>query len=102
MHGQYSLRGKRVWVAGHRGLVGSAVVRQLANKDCSVLTVSRDDVDLRCQQQVDNWMRENRPEAVFLCAAKVGGIVANANEPADFLTDNLLIEANIIKAAFEN
>ena len=95
----YSLNGKRVWVAGHRGMVGSALVRRLKTEDCELLTVSREDVDLTCQSEVDRWMEENRPQAIFLAAAKVGGILANDSHPADFLWDNLAIEANIINAA---
>jgi len=95
----YSLDGKRVWVAGHRGLVGSALVRQLASRSCEILTASRTEVDLKDRQQVDRWMRQHRPQAIFLAAAKVGGIHANDTRPAEFLYDNLLIEANVIDAA---
>ena len=95
----YALRGKRVWVAGHHGMVGSAIVRRLATEDCHVLAVSRERVDLRRQEQVENWMEEARPQAVFLAAAKVGGILANDSRPAEFIYDNLAIEANIIEAA---
>ena len=98
----YSLAGKRVWVAGHRGMVGSAIVRRLAAEKCDILTVSRSEVDLKQQTSVDTWMAKTRPEAVFLAAAKVGGILANDTYPADFLYDNLMIEANIIAAAFRN
>jgi GDP-L-fucose synthase len=97
--GHYDLRGKRVWVAGHRGMVGSAIVRCLASEDCEVLTVGRDTVDLRDQAGVLAWMQANRPDAVFLAAAKVGGIMANDSYPADFLLDNLLIETAIIGGA---
>jgi GDP-L-fucose synthase len=92
----YSLKGKRVWVAGHRGLVGSAIVRRLANEDCELLTVARAEVDLRNRSQTASWVEATRPQAVFLAAAKVGGILANATHPADFLYDNLMIEANVI------
>lgn len=95
----YSLRGKRVWVAGHHGMVGSAIVRRLTNEDCHVLAVARERVDLRRQEQVEAWMEEARPQAVFLAAAKVGGILANDRRPAEFIYDNLLIEANVIEAA---
>lgn len=98
--GTFSLGGKRVWVAGHRGMVGSAVVRRLGREDCVVLTADRDAVDLRNQASVDRWMEENRPDAVVLAAAKVGGILANDRLPAEFLYDNLMIEANIIHAAW--
>jgi GDP-L-fucose synthase len=95
----FSLKGKRVWVAGHRGMVGSALVRRLAEEDCEVLVVGRDKVDLRRQDQVERWMIKTRPEAVFLAAAKVGGIFANDAYPADFIYDNLAIQTNIIEAA---
>lgn len=95
----YRLAGKRVWVAGHRGMVGSAIVRRLAREDCEILTVGRDTVDLKDQRQTLDWLAETRPDAVFLAAAKVGGILANDTYPADFLYDNLLIEANIIEGA---
>jgi GDP-L-fucose synthase len=95
----YALAGKRVWVAGHRGMVGSAIVRRLAAEDCEVLTVGRAEVDLRRQAGVERWMAETRPDAVFLAAATVGGIRANDTRPAEFLYDNLAIEANIIETA---
>ena len=97
----FSLEGKSVWVAGHRGMVGSALVRRLQPEKCSVLTASRDDADLTCQEEVERWMKVNRPQVVFLAAAKVGGIQANNSYPAQFLYENLMIEANIIHAAFK-
>ncbi|MFG1346765.1 GDP-L-fucose synthase [Xanthobacter autotrophicus DSM 431] len=96
----YSLAGKKVWVAGHRGMVGSAIVRRLAREGCEVVTVSRGEVDLKNQAQVSAWVEKTRPQAVFLAAAKVGGILANDTYPADFLYDNLMIEANIIEASY--
>ena len=95
----YPLAGKRVWVAGHRGMVGAAIVRRLAAEDCEVLTCGRDEVDLRRQAETSAWIAKTRPDAIFLAAAKVGGIGANAAYPADFLFDNLMIEANVIEAA---
>jgi GDP-L-fucose synthase len=95
----YALRGKKVYVAGHRGMVGSALVRRLASEDCEVLTASRDELDLMDQHAVRSWMADRRPEALFVAAAKVGGILANDSFPADFLYDNLMIEANLIEAA---
>src|SRR5690606_22865795 len=80
-------------------MVGSALVRRLAGEGSTVLTASRSQLDLRDQAAVDRWMAANRPQAVFLAAAKVGGILANATWPADFLYDNLMIEANVISAA---
>ncbi|WP_293328092.1 GDP-L-fucose synthase [Parvibaculum sp.] len=98
----YSLRGKKVWIAGHRGMVGAALMRRLASEDCELLTVTRDTVDLRRQAEVESWLAEHRPEAVFIPAARVGGILANDSFPAEFLYDNLMIEANIINAAWQN
>jgi GDP-L-fucose synthase len=95
----YSLKGKRVWVTGHQGMVGSALVRRLEQVDCTLLTVSHDEVDLTRQAEVEAWMASAKPQAVFLAAAKVGGIVANDRWPAQFLYDNLAIAANIIHAA---
>jgi GDP-L-fucose synthase len=95
----YSLTSKRVWVAGHRGMVGSALVRRLADESCEVLTANRSQADLRRQDQVEAWMGENRPDVVFVAAAKVGGILANDTYPADFLYENLVIEANVIHSA---
>ena len=97
----YSLAGKRVWVAGHRGMVGAAIVERLASEGCeAILTASRLDLDLTRQDAVESWAKENRPDAVFVAAAKVGGILANDTYPYDFLYENLMIEANIINAAF--
>lgn len=95
----YDIAGKKVFVAGHRGLVGSAIVRRLASEECEILTVSRSEVDLRDQAGVRAWMENRKPDAIFLAAAKVGGILANSTRPADFIYDNLMIEANIIEAA---
>lgn len=95
----FDLTGKRVYVAGHRGMVGSALVRRLASEGCEVLTATRTEVDLKDQAAVRAWFTDKRPDAVFLAAAKVGGILANDSYPADFLYDNLMIEANIIEAA---
>jgi GDP-L-fucose synthase len=98
---RYSLKGKRVWVAGHRGMVGSALLRRLAREDCEVLTVARGALDLRRQAEVETWVTANRPDCVFLAAATVGGILANDRRPAEFLYDNLAIETNIIHAAWK-
>lgn len=98
----YSLAGKKVYVAGHRGMVGGALVRRLVNEDCEILTASREELDLVDQAAVRAWMASRRPDAVFIAAAKVGGILANDSYPADFLYDNLMIEANLIEAAHRN
>jgi GDP-L-fucose synthase len=95
------LSGKRVYVAGHRGMVGSAIVRRLAGEGCNILTATRADLDLRDGARVSQWMASERPELVFLAAAKVGGILANATAPAEFLHDNLLIAANVMHAAHQ-
>lgn len=95
----YALAGKRVWVAGHNGMVGSALVRRLASKDCEVLVADRDTLDLTDQRAVLGWMHNHRPQAVFLAAAKVGGILANDSLPVDFLRDNLLIETAVFTGA---
>jgi len=96
----YDLSGKRVWVVGHDGMVGSAVVRRLRVEDCEILTVGRSDVDLRRQTEVEKWMAEYRPDAVVVAAGKVGGIFANSNYPAEFIYDNLMIEANVIHSSW--
>jgi len=95
----FPLTGKRIWVAGHRGMVGSALVRRLEQEGCEIVTVDRQQLDLKRQQDVEDWVSQARPDAIFLAAAKVGGILANDSYPADFLYDNLMIEANIIHAA---
>lgn len=97
----YNLTGKRIWVAGHRGMVGGAVVRRLATENCEVITAGRDTVDLVDQRAVQGWMAATRPDAIVLAAAKVGGIQANNSRPVDFLYQNLMIEANILQAAHE-
>ncbi|HVV27188.1 MAG TPA: GDP-L-fucose synthase [Rhizomicrobium sp.] len=95
----FSLAGKKAWVAGHKGMAGSAIVRRLAAENCTILTADRSDLDLLRQDAVEDWMASNKPDAVFLAAATVGGIMANASRPAEFLYDNLVIETNIIHAA---
>ena len=93
------LTGLRVFVAGHNGMVGSAIVRRLAREACEVLTVERGEVDLLRQAGVEGWMDKNRPDVVVLAAARVGGIKANNERPVDFLADNLGIELNLIRAS---
>jgi GDP-L-fucose synthase len=95
----FDLKGKRVWVAGHRGMVGGAVVRRLEPEGCDILTIGRDAIDLTRQAETEDWITEARPDAIFIAAAKVGGILANDANPVDFLYENLMIEANIIRAA---
>jgi GDP-L-fucose synthase len=95
----YDLTGKRIYVAGHRGMVGAALVRRLAGEGCTVLTAGRAEVDLKRQAEVESWVAAQQPDAVIVAAAKVGGILANDSLPADFLYDNLMIEANLVEAS---
>lgn len=94
----YPLAGKKVYVAGHKGMVGGALVRRLEHEGCTVLTSNRS-CDLREQAHVRDWYADNRPNAVIVAAAKVGGILANDSYPAEFIYDNLMIEANLIEGA---
>lgn len=96
---EFALAGRRVFMAGHRGMVGSACVRRLAREGAEVLTAGRDTLDLIRQAHVEDWMAEHRPDVVVVAAAKVGGILANDTYPAEFLYENLMIEANLIHAA---
>ena len=98
----FELKGKTVFVAGHRGMVGGALVRRLAQEDAQLLTVTRKELDLRDQAAVFDWFASKAPQVVFLAAAKVGGIVANNTLRAEFLYDNLAIAANVIHAAYVN
>src|SRR5579859_1484868 len=98
----FELKGKRVFVAGHRGMVGSAMVRRLASEGIELLTVPRNEVDLRDQAAVFDWFSKKRPQVVFLAAAKVGGIVANNTLRAEFIYENLILAANVIHAAHAN
>ena len=95
----YPLAGKRVWVAGHHGMVGSALVRRLQHEDCKLLIVDRERLDLTRQADVERWMAAEHPQAIFVAAARVGGILANSNWPVEFLYDNLTIATNVIHAA---
>lgn len=96
----YDLRGKTVYIAGHGGMVGSALVRRLASEPCTCLVAPREQLDLRDQRAVSSWFDAKRPDAVILAAARVGGIKANDSYPADFLHDNLAIQSNVIHAAY--
>jgi GDP-L-fucose synthase len=95
----FTIAGRRVFVAGHRGMVGSALVRRLTREGCEILTVGRRDVDLRQQAEIQAWIMRAKPEAVFVAAATVGGILANDTRPAEFLYDNIMIAGNIIEGA---
>ena len=96
----YSLKQKRIWVAGHLGLIGSALVRRLQSEDCTILTATRSEVDLTRQSNVENWMTRAKPDAIFIATAKVGGIQANSTQPVPFLYDNMMIAANILQQAY--
>src|SRR5579863_1614025 len=95
----FDLSGKRVWVAGHRGMAGSAIARQLATEQCEIITIERGELDLLRQAEVHAWLAEQKIDAIFLAAATVGGIMANTTRPAEFLYENLVIESNVIHAA---
>lgn len=96
----FDLRGKRVYVAGHNGMAGSAIVRRLAGEDCEILTASRQSLDLTQQSAAERWLEQTKPDAVFLAAGHVGGIFANDTFPADFITDNLAIGLNVIRGSY--
>lgn len=98
----FKVEGKKVWVAGHTGMVGSAMARELSTRYCQVLTVSRDDLDLRRQSDVEAWMEDAKPDAVVLAAATVGGIVANSTRLAEFAYDNIMIASNVIHGSYLN
>ena len=95
----FELSGKRIYVAGHRGMVGAALVRRLEPENCEVLVTGRDTLDLRDRNAVCGWMERERPDVVILAAARVGGVFANATRPVEFLLDNLLIETAVLEAA---
>jgi GDP-L-fucose synthase len=97
----FDLKGKRVFVTGHGGMVGSAVVRRLEREDCDIVTAARRDLDLRRSDAVDRFMAQAKPDAVFVAAGKVGGIHANSTFPADFIADNMAIALNTIRAAHQ-
>src|SRR5437763_16475126 len=91
----------RIFVAGHRGLVGSAVSRRLEADGCTnILRATREQLDLRDQAAVNYWFRANRPDYVFLVAGTVGGILANSTRPAEFIYDNLMIHATVVHASY--
>ena len=96
----FKTREKKIFVAGHNGMVGRAICKKLQKENCKILTVEKSNCDLRNQKEVDDWMMEHKPEGVIICAAKVGGILANDSFPVDFLEDNLLIQTNLIKSSY--
>jgi GDP-L-fucose synthase len=96
---EFDLTGRRVWVAGHRGMSGAAIARRLEREDCEIVTATHSELDLLDQAAVNDWMADRKIDAVFMAAAKVGGIWANSTRPAEFLYQNLVIETNVIEAA---
>lgn len=100
MNYRFDISGKRVWVVGHQGMVGSAIVRALGARDIKLVTVERADLDLTRQADVEHFVERAKPEVVFVAAARVGGILANSCQPVEFLYDNLMIEANVIRSSF--
>ncbi len=102
MAGTFNLTGKTVYVAGHRGMVGGALVRRLARENVTLLTATRGEVDLRDQAAVNAWFAKNKPQVVFHAAAKVGGIVANNTLRGEFIYENIVIATNVIQAAHNN
>ena len=98
----FSLKNKKIWVAGHNGMVGNAIVKKLRNRKLNVLTINKNELDLTDQSQTLNWIKKNTPQAIFIAAAKVGGILANSLNQSEFLYQNLMIQNNIIRSAAEN
>ena len=98
----FDLNGKTVWVAGETGMVGRALLKRLNKEPCTLLNAPHSDLDLTNQQDTSDWISQNKPDVIIVAAAKVGGILANKNSPADFLYDNLAIGQNIIHAAYKN
>ncbi len=97
----YLLNNKKIWVAGHTGLVGSAVLRRLERENCSIITATRSELNLMRQYDVEHWMDGNNPDCIIIAAAKVGGIQANINQPAEFIYNNISIQNNIIHGAYK-
>jgi GDP-L-fucose synthase len=97
----FDLKGKRVYVAGHNGLAGSAVVRRLVSEGCEILTATRAELDLTQQSATEAWLERHKPDAVIVAAGHVGGIYANDAFPADFITDNLAIGLNVIRGSYK-
>jgi GDP-L-fucose synthase len=97
----FDLRGKRIYVAGHSGMAGSAIMRRLAGEGCEILTASRQALNLTQQLDTERWLEQTKPDAVILAAGRVGGIFANDTFPADFITDNLAIALNVIRGSYK-
>ena len=98
----FDLKCKKIWIAGHNGMVGKAILRNLKKKNLEIITVEKESLDLTNQSETFNWIRKNSPEVIFMAAAKVGGILANKTNQTSFLYENLMIQNNVIKAAAEN
>ena len=98
----FNLNKKKIWIAGHNGMVGRAIMKKLLSRKLNVLSVNKTDLDLTNQNQTFNWVKNNLPQVIFIAAAKVGGILANSLNQAEFLYQNLMIQNNIIRAAAEN
>ncbi len=99
---RFSLNNKKVWVAGHTGMVGSAILKRLSKEKCKILTIEQSCLDLTNQTKTETWIKKNKPDVVFIAAARVGGILANSNNQSEFLYDNLMIQNNVIKASADN
>ena len=93
----FNLNKKKIWVAGHNGMVGRAIVKKLLNRKINVLTVDKSDLDLINQTQTFNWVKANMPQVIFIAAAKVGGILANSLNQAEFLYQNLMIQKKLVR-----
>ena len=92
----FDISKKKIWVAGHNGMVGSAIVRRLEDEDCKILKVARKELNLLDQHSTESWMKKNKPEIIILAAAKVGGIKYNMLNKSSFLYENLMIQNNVI------
>ncbi len=98
----YSLAGKKIWVTGHSGLVGTALCKRLENENCTILTVTHRELDLTRQDRTEKWIANNKPDVIIMAAATVGGLHANNSRPAEFIYNNLTIESNVIHGAYVN
>ena len=98
----FDINNKKIYVAGSEGMVGSAVCRELEKENCQVIKTPRSETDLMDKQSLDRWMSSNNPDAVIICAAKVGGILANQSYPVDFLYNNLIMQCNLINSSYKH
>ncbi len=102
MNNKFSLAGKRIWITGHKGMLGSSLLNHLEKKTKNILIATKSELDLRNYLEVDKWIKKKKPEIIFHTAAKVGGILENAEKPATFISENLQIQTNVITLAFKN